>query len=80
MSEKEISTYRCTHCLQALPAEEQQSLFAQSNLHPKSDEAGNFIEEAQTMLRFAQAVRSRARPILTSKIVFLMTCSFYSMN
>jgi hypothetical protein len=56
MAEKEIPTYRCTCCLQALPQEHEQDLFATYRRSPKSDDAHNFVSETQTILRYTSAV------------------------
>ena len=56
MAEKEIPTYRCTYCLQAFPEEQNQNLFASESLRPKSDEADNFVIEAQRIIRYTAAV------------------------
>lgn len=56
MAEKDIPPYRCTSCLQSIPEDDKQELFASYSTRPKSDEADNFIAEAQTILRYASAV------------------------
>jgi hypothetical protein len=56
MAEKDIPTYRCTYCLQALTAEDRQDLFGSDSLCPKSDDAENFVTETQSILRYSAAV------------------------
>ena len=56
MADKEIPTYRCTSCLHPLTAEDRQHLFASYGTAPKSDDVENFIQEAQTILRYISAV------------------------
>jgi hypothetical protein len=51
-----IPTYRCTSCLQALAEDDRQHLFGSYGTQPKSDEADNFVSEAQTIIRYASAV------------------------
>ena len=56
MAEKEIPTYRCTSCRHPLTAEDRQHLFASYGTAPESDDADNFIQEAQILLRYISAV------------------------
>ena len=56
MADQEIPTYRCTSCLQALPEEHDQNLFASESLRPTSDDAENFVIEAQRLIRYTAAV------------------------
>ena len=58
MADKEVPPYRCTYCLQAIPEEHEQDLFGSSHLRPKSEDAENFVTEAQTILRYVSAVAS----------------------
>ena len=53
---KEIPPYRCTSCLQAIPEDQEQHLFGTYGTRPRSDEADNFVSEAQNLTRYAHAV------------------------
>src|SRR5262245_50347347 len=53
---KAIPAYRCTSCLQPFPADKDQHLIGQVALRPESDDAHNFIAEAQNLIRYANAV------------------------
>jgi hypothetical protein len=56
MADKDIPPYRCTYCLQAIPEDHEQDLFATYRRRPKSDDAHNFVSETQTILHYASAV------------------------
>ena len=56
MAEKEIPPHRCTYCLHALPEDKHQDIFAAESLRPQSDDAENFVTEAQRILRYTAAV------------------------
>jgi hypothetical protein len=56
MADKEIPTYRCTSCLQAIPEDQEQNVIARYGLRPRSDEARNFVYEAQHLTRYVNAV------------------------
>lgn len=56
MADKEIPPYRCTSCLQAIPENMDQHLFGSYGTRPRSDEAHNFVSEAQNLTRYAHAV------------------------
>ena len=55
MAEK-IPPYRCTSCLQDISENHHQHLFGTNMLRPPSDDAENFVTEAQTILRYSSAV------------------------
>jgi hypothetical protein len=56
MSQKEIPLYRCTYCCQAIPKDHDQNLIGSYGTRPESDDASNFIIEAQTITKYASAV------------------------
>lgn len=55
MAEKEVPTYRCTYCLQAIPADYAQVLIGSYHMHPKSDDVQNFVCEIRSLLHYASA-------------------------
>jgi hypothetical protein len=56
MAEKKVPTFRCTSCLQSIPEDQDQRLFAGYRTRPKSDDVENFIQETATVLRSLRAI------------------------
>jgi NAD-dependent oxidoreductase involved in siderophore biosynthesis len=56
MADKDIPAYRCTSCLQAIPEDQNRNVIAMYGLQPQSDDARNFVYEAQNLTHYANAV------------------------